>query len=249
MPDAPCTSGSMTTAASSPAWAATAAQAFVGPAGIGVAGRAHDREAQRFEHGTEHPAVAERERAHRVAVIRVAEGEEARPPLDSPVDPVLERDLQGLFDGHGPVGGEQEMGSIDRHHAGQRLGQLDHDRVAVAQHRAVGHLGCLGDQSGVELGHPVPERVDPEGRDRIEVAAPVAVDQLAPLGPVDDQRRVVDVRPHLREAVPDDGSIAGDPVAPHVRPCSHRTLFRTCGRGARPRPCGPAAVGARRAAP
>ena len=32
-----------------------------------------------------------------------------------------------------PSDGEQEVGVVDRHHGRQRLGQLDHDAVAVAQ--------------------------------------------------------------------------------------------------------------------
>ena len=78
MPDAPCTSGSSTTAASSAACASIAAHALARPSRVGVARRAHDREAQRLEHGAEHAAVAERERADGVAVVRVAEREEAR---------------------------------------------------------------------------------------------------------------------------------------------------------------------------
>ena len=78
MPDAPWTSGSMTTAASSPAWASMAAHALSAQPGIGVARRAHDGEAQRLEDGAEHTAVAEGERADGVAVVGVAEREEGR---------------------------------------------------------------------------------------------------------------------------------------------------------------------------
>ena len=143
---------------------------LVGPARVGVAGRAHDGEAQRIEDGAEHAAVAERERADGVAVVGVAQGQEGGAARLAPVDPVLEGDLEGLLHRHRAVGGEEEVGIVDRHHRGQRLGQLDHDGVAVAEHGGVGHLGRLLGQGRVELGHVVAEGVDPEGRDGIEVA-------------------------------------------------------------------------------
>ena len=63
----------------------------------------------------------------------------------------------------------------------------------------------------VELGDVVAERVDPERRDRIEVAAPVDVDQLVAVTAFDQDGRVLGVRVHLREAVPDHGGVARDP--------------------------------------
>ena len=53
---------------------------LVRPAGVGVAGGAQHREAQRLEDRTEHAAVTEGERADGVAVVGVAEGEEAGTP-------------------------------------------------------------------------------------------------------------------------------------------------------------------------
>ena len=184
---------------------------LVGPTRVDVAGRAHDGEAQRLEDGAEHAAVAERERADGVAVVRIAEREEARAAVDAAVDPVLERDLERLLDRHRPVGGEQEVRVVDRHHGGERLGQLHHHRVAVAQHGRVRDLAGLGGERGVELGHAVTEGVDPEGRDRIEVAAAVGVDQLPALGPLDDERGVAGVGRHLGEPVPDHRRITLGP--------------------------------------
>ena len=132
-------------------------------------------------------------------------------PVDATVDPVLERDLEGLLDRHRPIRGEQEVGVVDRHDGGERLGQLDHDRVAVAQHGGVGDLAGLGGEGGVELGDAVAERVDPEGGDGIEVAVAVGVDQLPALGPLDDERGVAGVGRHLGEAVPDHGGVTLDP--------------------------------------
>ena len=184
-----------------------------GPTGIGVSRGAHDRETQRLEHGAEHAAVTERERADGVAVVGVAQGEEGRAPLSPRLAQYWKAILRACSTATAPSRGEEEMGVVDRDGGGQGLGQLDHHRVAVAQHGGVGDLGRLLGEGPVELGHVVAERVDPEGRDRIEVAVARGVDQFAPLGPLDDQGGVVGVGRHLREAVPDDGGIPLDPGA------------------------------------
>ena len=124
-------------------------------------------------------------------MVRAAEGEVAIAAGDALVRPVLERDLEGLLDGGGAVGREQEVRPVDGHDRGERLGQLDHGAVAVAEHRGVGDAVELVAERLVELGHPVAERRDPQRRDGVEVAAAVDVDQLAALGARDDDRRVV----------------------------------------------------------
>ena len=70
-------------------------------------------------------------------MVRAAEGEELGATRDTPVHPVLERDLQGLLDRRRAVGREEEMGVVDRHPGRERLGQLDDDLVAVPEHRRV----------------------------------------------------------------------------------------------------------------
>ena len=64
--------------------------------------------------------------------------------LDAAVHPVLERDLERLLDRARAVGRVEEVRVVDRDDAGQRLGQLDHHRVAVAEHRGVGALARAG---------------------------------------------------------------------------------------------------------
>ena len=123
-----------------------------GPTGIGVARGADDREAQRVEHGAEHAAVAERQGADGVAVVGVAQGQERGAPALAPVGPVLEGDLEGLLHRHGAVGGKEEVGVVDRDHGGQGLGQLDHHRVAVAEHGAVGDLARLAARAASSSG-------------------------------------------------------------------------------------------------
>ena len=102
-------------------------------------------------------------------------------PVDAPVDPVLEGDLERLLDRHRAVGGEEEVGVVDRAPPAARASASSTTTVLPLPSMVrVGDLARLGGQRGVELGDAVAERVDPEGGDRIEVAAPVDVDQLAP---------------------------------------------------------------------
>ncbi len=175
-------------------------------------GRAHDREAQGVEHVGAEPVVADRERADRVAVVSAAEREEGRAPGHAEVVPVLDRDLQRLLDRRRAVARVEEVGIVDGHDAGQRLRELDHDAVAVAEHRRVRAERELAHDRVVELGHVVPEGRDPERRDRVEVAPPVDVDELVPFRPVDDDRAVVGERRHLGEAVPHHLRVALHPV-------------------------------------
>jgi hypothetical protein len=130
--------------------------------GVVVPRRPHDPEPQRVEDVRPEAAGAHRQRADRVAVVGVAEGEVAGPVRVAEVGPVLEGDLDRLLDGRGAVGGEQEVGAVDRHDRRQRLGQLDDDPVAVAQQRGVGDLVELVPHRLVELGHPVAQRRHPQ---------------------------------------------------------------------------------------
>ena len=114
-----------------------------------------------------------------------------------------------------PSDAKRKCGVVHRHDARQRLGQLDHDAVAVPEHGRVRAAVELVAQGVVELGDLVTERVHPQRRDRVEVATAVDVDDLVPLRPLDDDRRVVGVRRHLREPVPHVRGVAGDPVATH----------------------------------
>ena len=180
--------------------------------GVVERGRAHHGEAQRVEHVGAEAVVADRERADRVAVVRAAEREERRAAGHAEVVPVLERDLQRLLDRRRAVARVEEVRVVDGHDPRQRLRQLDHDPVAVAEHRRVRAERELADDGVVELGHVVAERGHPQRRDRVEVVLAVDVDQLVTLGPVDDDRAVVGERRHLGEAVPHDLRVALHPV-------------------------------------
>ena len=153
-------------------------------------------------------------------------------PATPAVHPVLERDLQRLLDRGGAVGREEEVRVVDGHDPRQRLGQLDHDDVAVAEHGGVRAAVELLADGVVELGDAVAEGVDPQRRDGVEVAAAVDVDQLVALAALDDDRRVVGVRVHLGEAVPHDRGVARHPLVVAAHPATPRRR-RPRGRGAR----------------
>ena len=107
-------------------------------------GRAQHREAQRVEDAScrtrrRRPRAR---RSCRRGTPRRTRGTWFR-PVDAPVHPVLERDLERLLDRARAVGRVEEVRVVDRHDAGQRLGELDHDPVAVAEHRRVRALGEL----------------------------------------------------------------------------------------------------------
>jgi hypothetical protein len=184
-------------------------------AGCRQCGRPHHGKAQRVEDLGAEAAVADGEGSDRVTVVGVAEREEPGATLDTLVDPELERDLERLLHCAGPVRREQEVGGVDRHDAGQCLGELDDHPVAVAEHGRVRGPVELGPDGVVELGDAVAERAHPQGRDRVEVAAAVDVDQLVALGPVDDDGSILGVARHLREPVPHDRGVSLDPPILH----------------------------------
>src|SRR5262249_46030320 len=101
---------------------------------------------------------------------------------------------------------------VDGYDARERFAELDHDAVAVAEHRRVRAALELRADRVVQLRHTVAERVDPQRRDGVEIAPAVDVDQLVTLGALDDDWRVVGVRGHLREPVPHARRVAAHPV-------------------------------------
>ena len=180
--------------------------------GVGELRCTQDRESQRVEDARAEVAATEGERADGVAVIRTAEAEERGLALHALVDPVLEGDLQGLFNRARAVGRVEEVRLVDGHNLGQRLGELHHDGVAVAQHGGVRAALELRDERVVEFGDPMAERRHPERGDRIEVAAAFGVDDVAAVGAVHHDRRVLGVRVHLGEPVPHDVGVALRPL-------------------------------------
>ena len=153
-------------------------------------------------------------------MVRAAEREETG-SRRAAVGPELARDLEGLLDRGSPVGCVEEVRIVDGDDLREGFRQLDHGAVAVAEHRRVRAERELGPDRIVEFGDTVPEGRDPQRRDRVEVAPAVDVDQVVPLGALDDDRVVVGVRGHLGEAVPHDRGIPLQPLVVrlgHARP-------------------------------
>ena len=81
----------------------------------------------------------------------------------------------------------------------------------------------------VELRDAVAQGVDPERRDRVEVRVAVGVVDVVTVGAVDDDGRVLRVRAHLGEAVPDGGGVAFDPTPSVGHACHDARPMRTRG--------------------
>ena len=152
--------------------------------------------------------AADRDGPDRVAVVGVLQPHERRPVL-APVAPVGVGHLQRHLHRGGAVLGEEhplEPARRQRHEAG---GQLDGRRVGQAQERGVGQAAELLHDGGVDGPDAVAVHVDPQRGDTVEVAAPFGVDQLAALGPLDDQGVVLHPPLHGGERVPDVGLVEG----------------------------------------
>jgi hypothetical protein len=191
------------------------------------AGRAQDGKAQGVEQLGPEPAVADRERPDRVAVVRASEREERRATGDTAIVPVLERDLQRLLHGGRAIGRVEEMRIVDGNDGGECLRQLDDDAIAVPEHGRVRASGQLPPDRVVEFGNAVSEGRDPQRRNRVEVVAAVEVDEVVPFRSLDDDRAVAGVGRHLREPVPHNRGVSLHPrflVALAALRSAHRVL-------------------------
>ena len=258
MPAAPCTSGSITSAASSAWCRPSAGDRGVGPVGVVVARGAADGEAQRIEHVGAEPAGAHRDRADGVAVVGAAQGQVgtagrgqgSRPAASSRLAQCWNAIFSACSTAAAPSDANRKWGPSTGTTGASASASSIVDPVAVAEHGRVADQVDLVAERLVELGHPVAERRDPQRRDGIEVAVAVDVDQLATLAALDDDRLVVGVGRHLGEAVPHHRGVAVDPSVPcalgrHARRLPvrlHRS--RTGGTGG-----GPAAIRRRRRRP
>ena len=149
---------------------------------------------------------ADRHRPDGVAVVGVLQPYEGRPVL-APVAPVGVGHLQRHLHRGGAVLREEhplQRARGQRHQAG---GQLDGRRMRQAEERGVGQSAELVDDGGVDGADAVTVDVDPQRRHPVEVAPPLGVDQLAALGPLDDQRVVLQPALHGREGMPDVGPV------------------------------------------
>ena len=189
MPDAPWTSGSMTTAASSSAWASTAATALVGPAGVGVARGAHapgtaaDRRPwcrirRRRARGRRRCRRGRRRRGRGTRCGR------STPRLTQYWKAIL----RACSTATAPSEAKRKWGPSTGTTAASASASSTTARLPLPSRVEWATLPSWSTSGGVELGDPVAEGGDPQRRDGVEVAAPVDVDELTALGPLDHDR-------------------------------------------------------------
>ncbi|CAB4939571.1 unannotated protein [freshwater metagenome] len=128
----------------------------------------------------------------------------------------LECHLDRGLDGAGTVAGVEDPGGTSIRASGGRCEELlredDARLMGQAQEGGVVETTKLTTDRVVDLWHGVAVDVDPQARDRIEVAVAVGVDEVHALGTVDDEGSVICPPRVLGERVPDAREIAGDKV-------------------------------------
>src|SRR3990172_299356 len=107
---------------------------------------------------------ADADRAQRVAVIRLLNGDEpglSKPP-PAALLPVLEGHLQGDLDSRRAVVGVEDLGEPVRRDPDERLGQLDGRRVREAEESGMSDLGKLRPDGPIDQWLPVSVYIDPQ---------------------------------------------------------------------------------------
>ncbi len=166
-------------------------------------GDPHDVEQQRLEDAVEAIHSADADAPQRVAVIGARQRGESgflRPRLAALL-PILKRHFQGRFHRRGAVVREKHVGQTRRGQFRQAFGQPDRRGIRTAQQGHVGHPLELLAQGRIQPRMPMPVHVAPQAAHRVDVCAPLDVDQHGPLAALQDQRLVLR---HLGKRMPDD---------------------------------------------
>jgi hypothetical protein len=175
-----------------------------------VAGLGHVRvEQQRAKERVEEVDAADRHRAQRVAVVAHAQADELVALRLAAVLEVLEGHLQRDLGRRRAVVGEEDAVQPRRRDPDQPLRQLDRAGVAEAEHRRVRDAVELRLHGCVDRRMAMPEHVAPQRRDAVDVGVAVGVEEQRALATLDDRRVLGLPAAHLREGVPDVGSIGG----------------------------------------
>ncbi len=202
-------------------------------AGLGLPGL----EQQRAEVRVEEVDAADRDRADRVAVVAVAQADEAGARLAA-MAPILKGHLQRDLGRRRAVVGEEHAGQAGRRDVDELLRELDCGRVRQAEHRRVRDALELRANRGVD--HRMRVAVDraPQRRDAVDVGVAVGVVERAALRSLDDQRVLFDPSLLLRERVPQDPLVDGCELARgHAQDTRTRVgRERRATRGSGPRP-------------
>ena len=203
MPAAPCTSGSTMTAATSPPCSRSSrAMSCASPgSACQVANSSGPKQAWKRS------MPADGDRADRVAVVGVAQRDEAAALGPAAVAPVLKGHLQRDLRRGRAVVGVEDAAQAGRRDLDEPLRELDRRRVREAEHRRVRDLLELRAHGTVDRRMGVPVDVAPQRRGAVDVCLAVGVVERAPLGPLDDQRLLLGPALLLGERVPEDAFV------------------------------------------
>ena len=162
-------------------------------------------EQQRPEGAVEQVDPADRDRADRVAVVRLAEAYERGAPaaLALALAPVLKRHLQRDLVRRRAGLGVEDAGEARRCQLDQPLRELGRARMGESEHRRVGDAIELVAQRLVDQRMSMAVHVAPQRGVAIDVAPPVLVDEVGALGVVDHDRVLGAPITLLRERVPE----------------------------------------------
>lgn len=162
-------------------------------------------EEERLVGAVEEIDAAQRHSPDRVPVVALGETDEGGAPgmLAASLSPVLEGHLQGDL-GRGGAGVRVEDAAQPRRRdLDEPLGQLRGGSVRQPEHGRVGDAIELLPDRGVDRRMPVTVHVAPQRRGAVDVAVAVDVDEVGALGPLDDDRVLLDPATLLREWVPE----------------------------------------------
>ncbi|MCY1417181.1 hypothetical protein D9M71_327080 [compost metagenome] len=176
------------------------------------AGHLDGVEQQRLVGLGEQRHVAHRHRRHRLAVVAVAQGDEALLRRLAAVEPVVVAHLQRHLDAGGAVVGVEHPRQAGRGDLHQALGQLDHRLVAEAGEDHVLQLVDLVLDALVDARVGVAEHVHPPGADRVQVALALEVLQPHAFAAADRHHRQALVVLHLGAGVPEHVEVALHPL-------------------------------------
>jgi hypothetical protein len=160
---------------------------------------------------------ADGDRAEGVAVVGVAEGDEAGAPrvLPAALMPVLERHLERDLRCRRPGVRVEDPAQPRRREVDQACGELRSGLVGEAEHGGVRDPVELCPDRRVDPRVAMPVHVAPQRRDAVDIAAAVGVEEVGALSLADHDRVLADPVPHLRERVPEVVVIQLPRARPH----------------------------------
>jgi hypothetical protein len=179
---------------------------------------------ERLELRAKRRAAVDGERAHRRAVVRAPPRHELVAAWLAPQAVVLARYLERAFDRLRPAADEEDPSHVDRYEGGQLLGELDGRRRREAD--PVREEGQLADLLGCGIGdlgpRPVADVDAIESRQRVEIAPPFSVPDVATLCALDYERRVHRTREMAPEVIRRGGHTPGSTAASRLSAADRR---------------------------